>query len=51
MPKHSVPDHISPTCGCLPVEIKQSTRDSSVEAVVLRNKTDKVNANITIAYK
>ena len=51
MPKHAVPVQISPTDESLPVEIKESIRDSNVESVVFRDKTDNVNANYTIAYQ
>ena len=51
MPKHAVPVQISPTDERLPAEIKESIRDSNVESVVFRDKTDNVNANYTIAYK
>ena len=51
MPKHAVPVQISPTDERLPAEIKESIRDSNVESVVFRDKTDNVNPNYTIAYK
>ena len=51
MPKHAVPFQISPTDESLPAEIKESTRDSNVESVVFRDKTDNVNANYNIAYQ
>ena len=51
MPKHAVPVQISPTDESLPEEIKESIKDSNVESVVFRDKTDYVNANYTIAYK
>ena len=50
-PKHIVPAQISPTDESLPAEIKESIRDSKVESVVFRDKTDNVKANYTIAYK
>ena len=51
MPKHAVPVQISPTDESLPAEIKERIRDSNVESVVFRDKTDNVNANYTIAYQ
>ena len=51
MPKHAVPVQISPTDERLPAEIKESIRDSNVELVVFRDKTDNFNANYTIAYQ
>ena len=51
MPKHAVPVQISPTDKSLPAEIKVSIRDSNVESVVFRDKTDNVNANYTTAYQ
>ena len=51
MPKHAVTVQISPTHEKFPAEFKECIRDSNVESVVFRDKTDNVNANYTIAYK
>ena len=51
MPKHAVSVQIFPTDERLPPEIKESIRESNVESVVFRDKTDNVNANYTVAYK
>ena len=51
MPKHAVPVPISPTDERLPAEIKESIRDSNVESVVFRDKTDNVNAIILLLTK
>ena len=51
MPKHALPVQISPTDESLPTEIKERIRDSNVESVVFRDKTDIVIANYTIAYQ
>ena len=51
MPKHAVPVQISPTDESLPAEVKDSIRNCNVESVVLRDKSDNVNANYNIAYK
>ena len=51
MPKHAVPVQISATDESFPANIKESIRDSNVESVVFRDKTDNVNANCSIAYQ
>ena len=51
MHKHAVPVQISLTDESLPAEIEESIRDSNVESVEFRDKTDQVNANYTIAYQ
>ena len=50
MPKNAVPVKISPKDESLPAEIEESIRDSNVESVVFRDKTDYKKANYTIAY-
>ena len=51
MPKHAVPVQMCPTDESFPAEIKESIRGSNVESVVFRDKTNKLNANCSIAYK
>ena len=51
MPKHAIPVQMSPTDESLPAKIKESIRDSNVEAVVFRDKNDYVKQTILLLTK
>ena len=50
MPKRAVPVLMSLTHKSLPAEIRQRIQKIKVQSIVLRDKTDRVNANYTITF-
>ena len=50
MLKLAVPNLISLTDKSLPPEIRQRIEKNSVQSIVFRDKTDRVNANYTITF-
>ena len=50
MPKSAVPILISLNDKSLPAEIRKRIEKNSVQLIVFRDKTDRVNANYTISF-